>query len=230
MKMNNRYKIVGWDVDTQRDFMEGAKDNPVFYEGKLKIDDAMDIASNLEKITNCLWERNVPILGSVDWHSKDAYEFPKEGTEPDFANTFPEHCVQDTYGAEKIDATRPVDPLWIDYAKGLNVDGLISQIVRHNGEVFFRKDRFDVFDENGNPYAKQIVKELGVEKAILYGVALEVCDDFAVMGLRNLGVEVYAVSDAMRALDESVRPQILEKWEKAGAKIVKLDDVLRGNI
>lgn len=215
-----KYKILGWDVDTQRDFMEEG--------GKLAIAGAMDIAPKLGELTQYLRNKNIPIFGSVDWHPKDAYEFPKNGEEPDFANTFPEHCVKNTYGSQKIDATAPLNPLYIDYEKGNDANKLAGLIREHDGEVIFRKDRFDVFDPNGNPYAKDVLKNLGVEKALVYGVALEVCNNFAVRGLLDQGIEVYAIEDAMRAINEDVRPAILGEWKRAGAKIINLENVLKG--
>ncbi len=227
MRQINNYKIVGWDVDTQRDFMEGRENNAIGYEGKLKINDAMTIAPALRKLSVYLRQKGVPIMGSVDWHDESSVEF---SSNPDFVNTFPPHCIAGHYGAEKIDATRPENPIYINPEKGFEVEGLYERLKDHEGEVFFRKDRFDVFDLNGNPYSKELVKKLGIEKALVYGVALEVCDDYAIKGLLKLGVQVYAVEDAMKALNEDSRPQILQSWQKAGAKIVRLEDVLKGKV
>lgn len=224
----NNYKIIGWDVDTQRDFMECKNDNVINYEGKLKIENAMEIAPNLKKLTRYLRQNNLPIMGSIDWHPKDAEEFPKIGDDPDYQNTFPAHCIKNTYGAEKIDATRPINPFYVDYDWKYNTEKLIEKIKDYDGEIIFKKDRFDVFDKQGNPYTKEILKELGVEKAIVYGVALEVCNNYAVNGLRDLGIEVYAVKDAMKAIDENNRENILESWKNAGAKIITLENILNG--
>lgn len=229
MRQINDYKIVGWDVDTQRDFMENGK-NPIRYTGKLAIEGAMDIEDNLAELQLFLRQKQIPIMGSVDWHSKDADEFPKLGEEPDFMNTFPEHCVRDTYGAEKIDATRPENPMYIGHDTNFDLKEMLRRVKLYDGEVYFQKDRFDVFDENGNHYAKPIVEGLGIEKALVYGVALEVCNNFAVKGLRDLGIDVYAVEDCMKAINEEVRPQILNEWEKLGAKVVKLEQVLKGEL
>ena len=227
MRQINNYKIVGWDVDTQRDFMEGRENNAIGYEGKLKINDAMQIAPALRKLSLYLRQKAIPIMGSVDSHNEDSIEF---SSTPDFMNTFPPHCVAGHYGAEKIDATRPENPIYVDHEKGFEIEGLYERLMNHEGEVFFRKDRFDVFDNNGNPYSKELVKKLGIEKAIVYGVALEVCNNYAINGLLDLGVQVYAVEDAMKALNEDSRPQVLKAWEKAGAKIVRLEDVLKGKV
>jgi len=235
--MNNKYRVIGFDVDTQRDFMEGKQDNVVFYEGKLKIDDAIQIAPNLERLTNCLWEMNVPIFGSIDWHSKNSKEFPKIGEMPNFGNTFPEHCVKNTYGSEKIDATRPIDPLYVDHDFDIDFGTLMRRIRTHQGEVFFRKDNFNVFETVaneiqglGNPYTTKVLEALAPEKAIVYGVATDVCVDFAIKGLRELGTQVYAVEDCMRGLNPVAIKEKMQDWQtgKNPAKIIKLDDVICG--
>ena len=227
---NYKFHIVGWDVDTQRDFMENGK-NPLNYVGKLAIKDAMLIAPKLEELTTYLRKAKVPLLGSRDWHNNSSAEFSEN---PNFQTTFPEHCVANTYGAESIDATKPVNPLNVDWDYEYSVPLLVDNIRNHQGEILFRKDAFNVFQNDeegiGNPYAARVLQALDVKKAIVYGVALEVCDDFAVKGLQDLGIQVYAVEDCMKAINEEVRPQILKKWEEAGAKIVRLEEVLKGGI
>ena len=224
--MKNNYNVVLWDVDTQVDFMENSAHNQKGYDGKLAIADAMSIADNLRVLTNYGRENSLPIFGSVDWHSSQSGEFPREWENADFVNTFPPHCIAGSYGAEKISATNPVNPFFVNYGGELDSKSLVEKIKKHSGDVFFRKDAFDVFSSQGNPYAKSVVEQLGIKKAIVYGVALEVCNNYAVNGLRDLGVEVYAVEDAMKAINENSRAQILDAWRSNGVKVVKLEDVL----
>lgn len=234
MRRDNKFEVIGFDVDTQRDFMETREDNPIFYQGKLKIDNAMSIAPSLERLTNCLVELQIPIFGSVDWHDDNAKEF---GENPDFFKKFPSHCVKGTYGSEKINATRPLDPLWVDYDFSYDVDKLVGQIRKHSGEVFFRKDNFDVFKQScdvdqgvGNPYASCVLEKLGVKKAVVYGVATDVCVNYAVKGLRGLGIEVYAVRDCMAGLNFEEIEQKMKEWQTGDnpAKIVSLDEIVGG--
>ena len=227
----NKYEMVAWDVDTQRDFMEGIEVNG--YAGKLALPNAMEIENNLSILTKYLREKNIAILGSVDWHNKDAKEFAEN---PDFMRTFPQHCVKNTYGAQNIDATKKLNPMYIDWDRIEGLNGLIEKVRKHDGETIFRKDDFDVFrvdrDGIGNPYARAVVKELGIKKAFVYGVATDVCVDYAVEGLRRLGVEVYAIKDCMRGINEENIKAKINNWQQGinPAKIVRLEEILEGKV
>lgn len=221
--VNNKYKIIGWKVDTQEDFMnDGSRDN---YEGKLAIKDAMTIAGKIGKVERALRIYRSPIFGSMDWHNEDSKEFPKEGEEADFKETFPKHCVAKTHGAQFIKEAQPRNPMYVNWDKDYDLGELTTDILNHEGEVIFRKDAFDVFSKDGNKHAKEVVEQLNIKNAIVYGVALEVCNNYAVEGLLQRGVKVYAVTDAMKAINEDVRSVVLESWEEKGATLITCDQL-----
>lgn len=221
--VNNKYETIGWKVDLQEDFMnDGSRNN---YQGKLAISGALDISSTVAKIERTLRMYGFPILGSMDWHNQDSEEFPKNGYSADFKETFPEHCIAGTYGAEFIEEARLRNPLFVDWNKEYDLGDLTNKALHHDGEIIFRKDAFDVFSPKGNKYAKPLVKELNIKTAFIYGVALEVCNDFAVKGLLNEGIRVFAVTDAMKAIDETVRTNVLNSWEKQGATLVTSNEL-----
>lgn len=234
MNKQNRFETVFYDVDTQEDFMSpnGAL---ALLSNEGKPIGAMDIADNLLHLTKYARERGIPILGSVDWHNKDSKEFSEK---PDFANTFPEHCIANTFGAENIDVTKKLNPFVVDWDKQYDPRVLLQSIKDHQGDAtVFRKDNFNVFQKTagetygiGNPYAAEIISGLGVKNAVLYGVATDVCDNFAVQGLQRLGVNIYAVQDAMRGVTPKGHRDTLEQWRTQGVKLVKSQDVLEGRL
>jgi len=221
--MTNNYKTIAWNVDTQRDFMETL--DSTGYQGKLALENGMDIANNLQTLTNYLQKSNIPMFGSQDYHTRDSKELSKN---PDFINTFPEHCMQNTYGAENIDATKLINPLNINWDKNYNTGDLLQKIKDHTGEVMFQKDKFDVFE--GNKYTTDVIKNLGVENVLVYGVATDVCNNAAVTGFRKLGIQVYAITDTMKGINYENSKKAIESWQKGAnpAKIITLENVLRG--
>lgn len=237
MENNKRYDIIGWDVDTQRGFMETKLTTG--YQGQLAVLNenfepvgAMELAENLTKLTSYLRKGKIPIFGSVDWHNQDSKEFSDT---PDFKNTFPIHCVRNTYDAQKIDATQPENPLFVDWDTYQNQNDLIDSIRKHTGEVIFRKDNFNVFEtqENpgiGNPYAMKVIRNLSPSKALVYGVATDVCNDFAIKGLKELGVEIYAIIDCMKGVTPKGHEETLKKWKEENINLITLDYVLNGGI
>jgi nicotinamidase/pyrazinamidase len=221
--LNNKYKVIGWKVDLQEDFVSSGERSG--YKGALAIKDAEEIISAVEKVEKILKSYAFPILGSMDYHKADSAEFSKEGEKADFKNTFPPHCIAGTYGAEFADWAEPKNPLYVDWTDKQDMKDLTSRILAHEGDVIFRKDAFDVFSEQGNKYAKPIVENLSVKNAIVYGVALEVCNDFAIKGLLDLGVKVYAVTDAMKAINEDNRKNVLDAWKEQKVNLVTSDQL-----
>lgn len=206
-------KRVFWNVDTQYDFMR--------IDGKLGIKGAKEIEGNLAAITNYARENNFKIINTGDWHSKDSEEFSNS---PDFITTFPEHCVSGSSGAEFIEATRPREAYVVDWSAG-SYDG--RQLERAD-EVILYKDEFDVF--SGNKYAGDILKKINPESAVVYGVATNVCVDFAVKGLLERKVKVIVPEDAIKGLENLPVESVLESWKNAGVKFVTTKEILEGKV
>ena len=58
---------------------------------------------------------------------------------------------------------------------------------------------------------------------VVYGVAENVCVNFAVKGLLERGKEVYVVTDAIKGLPGI--PACLEDWKNIGAKTVTSNEI-----
>src|SRR5436190_13671349 len=95
--------LVFWDVDTQYDFM--------FSDGKLYVTGAEQVLPQLSQLTRHARKAGIPIVASIDHH---VMTDPELSATPDFRETFPPHCLQGTPGHDKVDATRTLDPLYVD--------------------------------------------------------------------------------------------------------------------
>jgi nicotinamidase/pyrazinamidase len=199
---------IFWDVDTQYDFM--------FSDGRLYVPGAEEILPALARLTRHARAAGVRLWGSVDHHAPSDAELSDA---PDFAATFPPHCLAGSPGADKVSATRVVDPLWVD---GEPVD--VARVMAHPGEVVFRKQRFDVFT---NPNAERALAALAPDEIVVFGVAQDVCNRYAIEGMLARGHRVAAVRDAMRAIRPEVGARLLEEWAARGVRVVTSEDVLR---
>ncbi len=209
-------KIIFWDVDTQYDFMMS--------NGKLYVPGAEEIIPNLEKLTRYAREKSIPILGSVDYHNPDD---PEISDQPDFKQTFPPHCLKGEPGQEKIEATRPQSPLWID-SEPIDLDRLKQMVEAHRGEIIFRKQRFDVFS---NPNVEPVLAMIRPQAIVVYGVALDVCDMYAMEGFLRIGkYHLYLVEDATRPIDPERGQELIKKWAEKGVHIVQTRDVVEKEI
>jgi nicotinamidase/pyrazinamidase len=194
-------KIIAWNVDTQYDFMRP--------DGKLPVPGAESIEPTLEYITGEFRSAGIQRVNTADWHLPDSQEL---SVNPDYKTTFPEHCMQGTEGAKYVPATAPKGAYIVDWQSG----GVDLERALEARDIVLLKDKFDVF--SGNRYASALVDAMKPDRAIVYGVATNVCVDFAVRGLIDRGVEVYIVKDAIMGLPGIPSP--IGEWEQMGAKMI----------
>jgi nicotinamidase/pyrazinamidase len=88
---------IFYDVDTQNDFMNK--------DGALYVPDAELIKPNLKLLTNFARENIVPLIGSVDKHFGTPEYKHREGELARWSGPFPDHCMDGTFGQEKIAET-----------------------------------------------------------------------------------------------------------------------------
>jgi len=202
-------KILFWNVDTQFDFI-----NP---QGKLYVPGAETIIGNLEKITNLARQENIRVINTADYHNPDSGEISKT---PDFINTFPEHCMAGSVGAEFINETKPDAPAIIDLSKDIQFFSDIEIYKSRN--IVIRKDVFDVFSGNNN--TDRLLNFFKPETVIVYGVTTNICVDYAVAGLVERVRNVYVVTDAIKELPGIPMPFV--KWEKLGVKRISFEELV----
>lgn len=203
-----------WDVDTQYDF--------IMPGGRLYVDGAETILGNLERLTGYARRNEVRVFGSVDHHRPTD---PEISDRPDFRKTFPPHCLEGSAGQEKVRETCPRNPLWID-PEPADPTRLISNVQAHAGEVLFRKRQFDVFT---NPNVDPVLNAISPDRILVYGVALDVCNAYAIEGfLERKTAKVALVRDATRAIDPERGDDLVSKWRGQGVEVLSTREVVSG--
>jgi len=112
--------------------------------------------------------------------------------DPEF-EMYPHHCVAGTLGQRKPAAT------------------LVDQ-------HFVEKQKLDCFT---SPKLPGLLKELGAERYVLYGVVTEICVKLAGQGLMKTGARVEIVEDAARSLSEAAASEWLREFMSAGGRLTK---------
>ncbi len=201
---------VLWDVDTQVDFM--------LRDGKLSVPGAEETAPNMARLV--AWAR---AAGVVHVASADDHELtdPEISDAPDYESTYPPHCLRGTPGAAKIPETAQRDPLPVTLTP--YPPGLVPALVCGRAEILLLKKSFDVFT---NPNTEAVLDVLAPSEAIVFGVATDVCDHAAIMGLRRRGAAVAFVEDAARGLVEERVQICLSLWREAGVRFTTTDEVV----
>lgn len=211
-----KHDAIFWDVDTQHDFMDA--------DGKLYVADAEQVKANLARLTRYAHERGIPIVASADDHVPGHREL---SATPDFRETFPEHCMRGTRGAEKIAETTLRAPMVIEPEEVPHGE-LSRRLAAHDGDVLLRKHWFDVFT---NPNAETLLDVWSPTEIVVYGVALDVCNKYAIEGMLERGVpQIYAVTDATKAIHAEDADALLRSWEEQGVTLVTTDQVVSGAV
>jgi nicotinamidase/pyrazinamidase len=210
-------RLLFWDVDTQHDFMRA--------DGKLYVQGSEEIIPTVGALTDYAHRRGIRIVASADDHVEDHREL---SAAPDFITTFPPHCVRGTPGQRKIPETALRDPLVIE-PEPQDPEALAGKVSAHRGDILFHKHSFDVFT---NANVDGVLRVLDPEVIVLYGVALDVCDRYAVEGLltHRPATRIYLVSDATRAINHDVGEHLLREWGDEGVRLIKAADILEDDL
>ncbi len=198
-----------WNVDTQIDF--------VYPRGKLYVEGAEDLRPKWKELTNLAKEKSIRVVNTADYHFPNSAELDAS---PDFINTFPEHCMVNSRGADFIKETEPEDPVFFDWnRKYLITPELFGKNLHRN--IIIRKDAFDVFA--GNPLSETIVKYLNPDTVIVYGVTTNVGVNAAVKGLIKRVKKVFVVKDAIKELPNIPLP--FDYWKKKRVKLITVKEL-----
>jgi nicotinamidase/pyrazinamidase len=196
---------VLWDVDTQVDFM--------LPDGKLYVPGAEEVAPAMGRLVAAARDAGIVHVASADDHELSDEEISDD---PDYATTYPPHCLRGTRGARRVPETEQVDPVPL----GLR---LVPEHYLQGREFLLLKKNFDVFT---NPHAELLLERLDPEEVVVFGVATDVCDNAAIVGMLERGRTVRFVEDAARGLDEARTAACLGDWRDRGVAFSTVDEVL----
>jgi nicotinamidase/pyrazinamidase len=205
-------RAILWDVDTQVDFM--------LPEGKLYVPGAEQTREAMGRLVQGARAAGIVHVASADDHELTD---PELTDEPDFETTYPPHCLRGTHGAAKIPETEQVDPLPLGATP--YPPGLLRRLVDGRREILLLKKSYSVF---ANPSAAPLLDLLDPAEIVVFGVATDVCDHAAIMGMLDRGRQVAFVEDAARGLSEALVESCTELWRQRGVRFTTSDDVLAG--
>jgi nicotinamidase/pyrazinamidase len=199
-----------WDVDTQVDFVHA--------DGKLPVPDAESVVPAMGRLVRWAEAQGIAHLATADDHELTD---PEISGEPDYESTYPPHCLRGTPGAAKIDETAQRDPLPISLTP--YPPGLVPQLVVGRRELLLLKKTYSAFS---NPNLEPVLAALDPSEVIVFGVATDVCNHAAIMGLLTRGYSVACVADAARGLSDERVARVLEQWRAGGVRFTTTDEVV----
>lgn len=208
-------RLLFWDVDTQYDFVRS--------DGLLYVAGSEEIRPVLRALTDYAHQHGIRIVASADDHVPGHRELSDT---PDFQTTFPPHCMRGTAGQRKVSETPLRNPLVFE-PEPMDPAKVRRHVAVHEGDLLFHKHWFDVFT---NVNVEPALDELDPDVIVLYGVALDVCNRYAIEGLlgRRPQTQLLLVTDAVRAIDPAAGERLLADWQGRGVRLVTSNDILRG--
>lgn len=213
------------DVDTQWDFCAPA--------GALAVAGAPAAMPACARLMRAAVATGAPLLGSVDSHAHDAWEFATNdnrgpgGEKPGF----PPHCVKGTAGWLKVPETLPERFVFVPNVS----DPLAAQRIPAGTEaVYFEKEVYSLF---ANPNAAMVLEArvpAGAVEFIVFGVATDYCVRAAAQGLLEwisarpdrLGSRVLVAADAVAAVTEAGGTTALTELRQAGVGLFTTEAII----
>jgi nicotinamidase/pyrazinamidase len=190
---------VFFDVDTQVDFMTPT--------GKLYVPRAETIVPNLKKLMDFARAQKIPVLSSADAHTPD---------DPSFTQ-WPPHCVVGTPGQFRIPETSFPSAMVIT-----NRPGRFEAPREWVGQFIIEKQEYDAAS---NVNFDAILESLGRRRFVVFGVATDYCVRSTVLGLRERGMPVDLVTDAIKEIKPEDGRKALEEMKAAGVRLVTTSEV-----
>lgn len=202
-------RITGNDVllviDVQNDFCPG---------GALAVPHSDEVLEPIQRIA----QRFEHVILTQDWHPADHFSFasahpdakPFTQIEAGYGpqTLWPEHCVQGTRGAE--------------FHPDLGLTQ--AELILRKG---FRRviDSYSAFFENDRSTSTGLagyLRERGLTRVFLAGLAYDYCVGYSALDARRLGLPAFVIRDACRAIDlQSSVDAIENEFARAGVELVE---------
>ncbi len=182
-------------VDIQNDFADPS--------GTLSVDGGGVIVPRVNREIAEARAAGAFVVYTQDWHPPSTPHFFKDG------GIWPEHCVRETWGAE--------------FHPALDVEG---EIVRKGVDGSDGYSGFSVRDpesgETSPTTLEALLRERGIKRSVICGLATDYCVVETVLDARTLGFPVDVIRDAIRAvdLDPGDGDRAIARMRNAGAEVI----------
>jgi nicotinamidase/pyrazinamidase len=180
-------------VDVQRDFCEG---------GSLAVPGGDAAAIAISDLIESAGDAYAMIVASRDWHVDPGGHFAPEGSEPDFVDSWPVHCVAGTPGAE--------------WHPDLHLPD--AAVVVSKGEHEGAYSGFEGTSSDGRSLI-EVLHQQDVTAVDVVGIATSYCVKATALDAVKAGFATRVLAPLTADVDAAVTPSTLEKLAASGVKI-----------
>ena len=161
-------------VDVQNDFADPA--------GSLAVPAGAEVLPLVDGEIESAIVAGAQVVYTQDWHPGSTPHFQKDG------GIWPVHCVQQTWGAE--------------FHPGLRVEGPVVRKGSHGEDGYSGFTMRDPRSGETTPTELEgLLRERGIERLVVVGLATDYCVKATALDGRALGFDTTVVGDAVRAVD-----------------------------
>ena len=181
-------------VDVQNDFTEG---------GALGCDGGAAVAAGITRYLAGNAGNYGVVIASRDWHDPDndnGGHFAAEGTDPDYVNTWPVHCVAGTPGA--------------DYHPDFDTTAVTHHVKKGQGIPSY--SMFEGSTDDGKTVA-EVLDDHGIVAVDVVGIATDYCVLASSKDALGVGRDVTVLTDLVAAVSPETGGAALAELQSLGA-------------
>ena len=159
--------------------------------GRLPVPGADRIIPAVNDYCRLFSSEGLPVFATRDWHPENHVSFDVNG------GRWPVHCVQWSKGA--------------DFAEGLELPP--DTFIINKGD----RPELEAYSGFQGTLLNQLLRERGIRRVFICGVAAEFCVKNTCLGALNLGYTVFVLNDAVKGLSDESEREAVGELLQAGA-------------
>ena len=180
-------------VDVQRDFCEG---------GRLAVSGGDAAAAGISDLIEAAGDAYAVVVATRDWHEDPGGHFAPEGSEPDYVDSWPVHCVAGSEGAAWHPDLR------------LPAGAIVVSKGEHSGAY----SGFEGHTDTGEDLA-EVLRSHGVERVDIVGIATSYCVRATALDAVKAGFATRVLAPLTADVDPAATPATMEKLMRAGVRV-----------
>ena len=167
--------------------------------GALPVPKADEILPRVNRYVRTFEEHTRPIIFTRDWHPKNHLSFVSQG------GLWPPHCVQNSEGAKFAEGLYMPKDFRFVISKGTSPD-------------------FDAYSGFEGTILHDLLKERGIRRVFVCGVATDYCVKNTALGALYLGYTTFVLEDAIQGVLPTTTQEAVEEMMQKGAIFMKIED------
>jgi nicotinamidase/pyrazinamidase len=183
-------------IDVQNDFCEG---------GALACQGGAQVASSITNYLKGNKSQYDIVIASRDWHtpnSANGGHFPAAGSDPDFVNTWPLHCIAGTTGAE--------------YHPNLDLSLIDSHIKKGQDQPGY--SIFEGVTDSGEKI-EDLLTRLRITEVDVVGIATDYCVRASSLDAKKFGLDVRVITSLTAGVSAASTEAAIDELVDAGVAV-----------